>query len=188
MAPDWDHILSPLLRPGETLLWDGAPLPGQPYPGKAALLMAFGLPFLLAGITLFFWALHRGASNPGTSDWGLSLFLAAFALVFAGFGAFLTFGPLIEARNNATRLRYALTNRAAYILTQVLTLRVQVYPILPSTPLDLQFGAKGGTVWFHARRERDSDGDQTTERAGFQNIAEAQHVYHLIRSLQEQVT
>ena len=188
MAPDWDHILSPLLRPGETLLWDGAPLPGVLHPGKAALLMAFGLPFLLVGIALFFWALHGGASNPGTSDWGLSLFVAAFALFFAGLGAFLSFGPLIEARNNATRLRYALTNRAAYILTQVLTQRVQVHPILPSTPLDLQLGPNGGTVWFHARRERDSEDNLTTDRAGFQNIAEAQHVYHLIRSLQEQVT
>jgi hypothetical protein len=188
MAPDWDHILSPLLRPGETLLWEGAPLPGLHEPGKAALLMVFGTPFLLAGIGMFFWALHTGASDPGTSDWGLSLFLAAIALVFAGFGGFLTFGPMIEARTTATRMRYALTNRAAYILTQVLTLRVQVYPILPSTPLDLHLGPKGGTVWFHARRERDSDGDQIMERAGFQNIAEAEHVYHLIRGLQEQVT
>lgn len=182
---DWHTLLAPLLRPGERLLWQGAPRPGFHQPGQRLFLMAFGLPFLLGGLALFVAALQP-APTPGTSDWGLSLFLAAIALVFAGIGAFLTFGPVIEARHKATRFRYALTDRAAYILSRLVTDRVQVFPLLPSTPLDLDLGPKGGTVWFHARQERDSDGDRTTTRAGFENIAEAQHVYHLIRQMQEQ--
>jgi hypothetical protein len=181
---DWQAILGPLLRPGETLLWQGAPQPGFHQPGKRLLLMVFGLPFLLGGLALFGTALLQPVV-PGTSEWGFSLFLAAFALVFAGIGAFLTLGPVIEARHNATRLRYALTTRAAYILTRLVTDRVQVFPILTSTPIDIDLGQKVGTVWFHARQQRDSEGDTYVERAGFQNIADASHVFHLLRSLQE---
>jgi hypothetical protein len=188
-APDWQARLAPFLRPGETLLWQGAPQPGFHQPGKRLLLMTFGLPFLLGGLGLFAAALMQ-PTKPGTEEWAFSLFLAAFALVFAGIGAFLTLGPVIEARHAATRLRYALTTRAAYILSHFVTDRMQVYPILPSTPIDLDptpTGKSGiGTVWFHARPQRDSEGDTYTERAGFQNIPEARHVYHLIRGLQEQ--
>lgn len=184
-ADDWTALLVPLLRPGESILWQGAPRPGFHQPGQRLLLMGFGMPFLLGGLALFFAALHQPAA-PGTSEWGFALFLAAFALVFAGLGAFLTFGPVIEARHKSTRLRYALTNRAAYILSRFLTDRVQVFPLLPTTAIDLDIGPKGGTVWFHARQETDSDGDRTTTRAGFENIAEARHVYHLIRQMQEQ--
>jgi hypothetical protein len=188
-SPDdiWQTLLNPLLRPGEVLLWQGAPRAGFHQPGQRLFLMAFGLPFLLGGLGLFVAALQP-ARTPGTSEWGLAVFLAAIALVFAGIGAFLTFGPVIEARHKATRLRYALTDRAAYILSRFVTDRVQVFPLLPSTPIDLDLGPKGGTVWFHARQERDSDGDSTTTRAGFENITDARHVYHLIRQLQEQTT
>lgn len=181
---DWQAILGPLLRPGEMLLWQGALQPGFHQPAKRLLLMAFGLPFLLGGLALFGTALLQPVT-PGTTEWGFSLFLAAFALVFAGIGAFLTLGPAIEARQNATRLRYALTTRAAYILTRLVTDRVQVFPILPSTQIDIEPGVRVGTVWFHARKQRDSEGDTYIERAGFQNIADATHVFHLLRSLQD---
>lgn len=188
-APDWQAILGPLLRPGETLLWQGAPQPGFHQPGTRLLIMAFGLPFLLGGLGMFGTALLQPVV-PGTTEWGFSLFLAAFALVFAGIGAFLTLGPVFESHHAATRLRYALTNRAAYILSHLVTDRVQIFPILPSSPIDLDPAPKGksgiGTIWFHARTQRDSEGDTYLERAGFQNIADAQHVYHLLRSLQDQ--
>lgn len=182
-APE-DSPFAPFFRPGETLLWEGAPLPGFHQPGKRILLMIFGLPFLLGGLAFFFAALTPGTA-PGTSDWGLSIFLALFGLVFAALGFFLTAGPVIEARHNATRLRYALTTRAAYIFSRLITDRMQVFPILPHTALDLDLGKTCGSVWFHARQEKDSDGDPTTTRAGFENIAEARHVYHLIRQMQE---
>ena len=181
---DWQAMLAPLLRPGERILWQGAPVPGFHQPGKRIFLMIFGLPFLLGGLALFVAALQPGDAV-GTSEWGLSVFLALFGLAFAVMGAFLTLGPVIEARHNASRIRYALTTRAAYILSRLVTDRVQVFPIFPATPLDLNLGPRMGTVWFHARRERDSDGDPTTERAGFKDIADARDVYHLIRQMQE---
>jgi hypothetical protein len=43
---------------------------------------------------------------------------------------------------------------------------------------------RASTVWLHARPERDSDGDLGTTKAGFENIAEAEKVFAMIRDLQ----
>ena len=172
------------LRPGETLLWEGAPAPGFHQRGKAAFLMVFGLPFLILGVALFFFGLRRLTQAATTSDAGLALFLTAFALPFGGLGAFLVFGPLVEARTASRDIRYALTTRAAYIARSGRFPSLKVYPILPSTALELEPGTRAGTVWLHARLERDSDGDLGTTKAGFENIAEGEKVFLLIRELQ----
>ena len=85
------------LRPNETLLWEGAPVPGFHQRGKAIFLMVFGLPFLIIGIACFFFGLHRLTQATTLSDAGLALVLTAFALPFGGIGAFLVFGPLVAA-------------------------------------------------------------------------------------------
>ena len=172
------------LRPNETLLWQGAPVPGLHQRGKAIFLMCFGLPFLTIGLALFFYGLHRLTQAPTTSDAGLALFLTACALPFGGLGAFLVFGPLVEARTASRDIRYALTTRAAYIARSGRFPSLKVYPILPSTALELEPGTRAGTVWLHARLERDSDGDLGTTKAGFENIAEGEKVFLLIRELQ----
>ncbi|MBL9064292.1 hypothetical protein [Tabrizicola sp.] len=172
------------MRPGETVLWEGTPVPGLHQRGKAIFLMCFGLPFLTIGLALFFYGLHRLTQAPTTSDAGLALFLTAFALPFGGLGAFLVFGPLVEARTASRDIRYALTTRAAYIARSGRFPSLKVYPILPSTALELEPGTRAGTVWLHARLERDSDGDLGTTKAGFENIAEGEKVFLLIRELQ----
>ena len=180
MTPGWQGRL----RPGETVLWEGTPVPGLHQRGKAIFLMCFGLPFLTIGLALFFYGLHRLTQAPTTSDAGLALFLTAFALPFGGLGAFLVFGPLVEARTASRDIRYALTTRAAYIARSGRFPSLKVYPILPSTALELEPGTRAGTVWLHARLERDSDGDLGTTKAGFENIAEGEKVFLLIRELQ----
>ena len=117
--------------------------------------------------------------------WGAAaLFLLAFSVPFGGLGAFLVFGPFVDARSAARDVRYALTNRAAYIARKGIVNSLKVYPILPSTALELERGKRADTVWLHARLERDSDGDLGTTKAGFENIAEGERVFHLIRGLQ----
>jgi len=180
VTPGWQGRL----RPGETVLWEGTPVPGLHQRGKAIFLMCFGLPFLTIGLALFFYGLHRLTQAPTTSDAGLALFLTAFALPFGGLGAFLVFGPLVEARTASRDIRYALTTRAAYIARSGRFPSLKVYPILPSTALELEPGTRAGTVWLHARLERDSDGDLGTTKAGFENIAEGEKVFLLIRELQ----
>lgn len=172
------------LRPGETVLWQGSPVPGLHQRGKAIFLMVFGTPFLIVGVSLFFHGLWQLTRAPTFADAGLALFVAAFALPFGGIGAFLVFGPLIEARTNARDIRYSLTSRAAYVQRTGRFPGLKAYPILPSTHLELEPGKRAGTVWLHARLERDSDGDLGTTKAGFENIAEADKVFAMIRDLQ----
>ena len=180
-GPDsWDAYL----RPGETLLWEGPPVPGFHQRGQAIFLMIFGLPFLIIGVALFFSGLLQLPRAATVSDAGLALFTAAFALTFGSFGAFLVFGPLIEARTASRDIRYALTTRAAYVVRQGRFSSLKVYPILPSTALELERGTRASTVWVHARLERDSDGDLGTTKAGFENIVEAEKVFLMIRDLQ----
>lgn len=45
-------------------------------------------------------------------------------------------------------------------------------------------GRKPDTVWFQIRDERDYDGDRTTTRISFANIADGESVYRLIRGIQ----
>ena len=73
--------------------------------------------------------------------------------------------------------------RSLFLLVFALPFLV-MYPILPTTALKLEPGAGASTVWLHARLERDSDGDLETVKAGFENIAEGDKVFHLIRELQ----
>ena len=176
--------LAPHLRPGETLLWEGAPLPGFHQPGKSLVLMVFGLPFLAAGIGVFGYGLHRFLTAQTTSEAGLAIFVTAFALPFKAIGGFLFFGPLHEALIAPHRMRYALTSRAAYICGTTLSRKLSVYPITPTTPLELEKGKGADSVWFHARPVSGVDGPATAH-VGFRNIAEGERVFHLIRGLQE---
>ncbi|MBN8633126.1 MAG: hypothetical protein J0L76_20010 [Rhodobacterales bacterium] len=177
--------MTPLpLRPGETILWEGAPAPGFHQRGKRLFLMVFGLPFLLIGVAVFFLGLQRLTQAASTSDAGLAVFFAAFGLPFLGLGGFLVFGPFVEARTAHRYIRYALSTRAAYVLRSGPFPSLKVYPILPATALELEPGRLAGTVWLHARMERDSDGDLGTTKAGFENIVEAEKVFLMIRNLQ----
>jgi hypothetical protein len=146
--------------------------------------MIFGLPFLAIGVSLFFYGLLQLPRSATLSDAGLALFLTAFSLPFGGMGAFLVFGPIIEARTAHRDVRYVLTNRAAYVIRQGQFPSLKVYPILPTTALELEPGKRASTVWLHSRQERDSDGDLGTTKAGFENIAEAEKVFLMIRDLQ----
>jgi hypothetical protein len=172
------------LRPDETILWEGAPVPGLHQRGATVFLMIFGLPFLIIGVGLFFYGLLQLHKSATLSDAGLALFTAAFALTFGSFGAFFVFGPIIEARTASRDIRYTLTTRAAYIQRLGRFPSLKVYPILPSTALELESGKRASTVWVHSRRERDSEGDLGTTKAGFENIAEADLVFRMILDLQ----
>lgn len=171
-------------RPDETLLWEGSPVPGWHQRGKSLFLMAFGAPFLAIGVALMIHSLVQLPKTATLSHAGLALFLLAFSMPFSGIGAFLVFGPLIEARTAHRDIRYALTNRAAYVIRQGRFPSLKVYPILPSSALELEPGKRASTVWLHSRVERDSDGDLGTTKAGFENIAEAEKVFLMIRDLQ----
>lgn len=145
--------------------------------------MAFGLPVLFIGLALFFYGLTQLPKSATLSEGGPCP-LGAFSIPFSGIGALLIFGPLVYARTAARDIRYTLTTRAAYIQRTGRFPNLKVYPILPSTALEPEPGKRASTIWLHARLERDSDGALETTKAGFENIAEADKVYRMIRDLQ----
>ena len=176
----WDGYF----QPGETLLWEGAPMPGVHGWPKIIGLALFGLPFLVIGTGFCIAGLTMLAGFKSWADAGLGLFMTAFSLPFVGIGAVMVFGQWFAAREAHRKIRYALSTRAAYIAKSFWTRSIEAYPILKSTPSGLDKGRSADTVWFHVHAERDSDGDRTTTRIGFDNIAEGERVFRLIRSIQ----
>ena len=179
MADAWEDFL----QPGETLIWEGAPLPGIHGWGKIIGMALFGLPFLAVGTAILVTGLAM-LVGPTWADFGLGFFMAAFSIPFAGIGAFLVFGQGIAAAQAHRRIRYALSTRCAYIGTSWLKPSLEIYPILKSTSVGLEKGRRADTVWFHVRNEKDSDGDLSTTRIGFDNIADGDKVLSLLRSIQ----
>ena len=179
MAEAWEDFF----QPGETLLWEGAPRPGVHGWGRIIGMALFGLPFLVIGTGIMITGLGM-MIGPTWFDVGVGLFMAAFAIPFAGIGAFLVVGQGILAAQAHRRVRYALSTRCAYIGTSWVKPGLEIYPILKSTSVGLQKGRRADTVWFHVRSEKDSDGDLSTTRIGFENIADGDKVLSLIRGIQ----
>jgi hypothetical protein len=180
MAETWADYF----QPGEQLLWEGSPVKGIRGKAKLIGMSLFGLPFLVIGTG--FCGIGLGMLF-NASDWqmaALGLFIALFSLPFAGLGLYLVFGGWIAQAQAHRRVRYALSNRAAYIAQTWWKQTLESYPILPATSTGLEKGRGADTVWFHVRNEKDSDGDRSTTRIGFDNIADGDKVFHLIRSIQ----
>lgn len=181
MTPDlWQDYF----QPGETLLWEGAPSPGVHQRAKIIGLAIFGLPFLTIGIATFASGLSMLFTAKTWADAGLGFFLATFAVPFAGIGALMVVGQWWAAARAHRTTRYALSNRAAYIAKSLWRKSIEVYPILRSTPSGLEKGKTSDTVWFNATSTKDSDGDRSTTRVAFDNIADGDAVFRLIRSIQ----
>ena len=180
MIPWQDHF-----QPGETLLWQGAPLPGVRNKARLTALAIFGIPFLifgifgtLAGLQNIFWK----------NQIGLGLFILAIALILGALGATLVFWQWVVAARAHRTIRYALSSKCAYIAQTGPKLRLETYPILASSETALEHGAGYDNLWFHLRHERDSDGAPTTTKIGFEGIADGLTPYKLIRSIQAGLT
>jgi hypothetical protein len=180
MAKAWEDYF----QPGEKLLWEGAPLPGVRGCAKIIGMALFGLPFLVIGGGLCIAGLVAVFGGQTLTEKGLGLFLTLFSLPFVGVGVFLVIGQWYAAAQSHRRIRYALSTRCAYVAKSWWTQSIESYPILPASSIGLEKGQTADSVWFHARDEKDSDGDRSTTRIGFEHIADGDSVYRLIRSIQ----
>ena len=180
MADTWEAYF----QPGETLLWEGAPLPGIHGKGKLVGISLFGLPFLGFGLGAFGFGAVMMSSLASLDTMLLALFVMAFSLPFAGVGGFLVIGQWVIAAQAHRRVRYALSTRAAYVATTWRSRKLEVYPILRDTAIGLERNGGADTVWFHVRTEKDSENDRTTTRISFDNIAGGERVYQLVRNIQ----
>jgi hypothetical protein len=177
MADSWDAYL----QPGERILWEGAPLPGIRNRARLVFLSLFGLPFLVLG--LFGTAVGlRHAIWLG--EVGLGIFILTISLIFAVVGYTLVAHQWVEAATAHRTTRYALSTRCAYIARKARKRSLESYPILPETALALEHADGYDNLWFHSRRERDSDGDMTTTRIGFEGIRDGAEVHRLMRAIQ----
>ena len=172
-------------QPGETLLWEGAPLPGIRGRGRLAFLSLFGVPFLVFGLA---------AAGVGLQHifWlgkvGIGITTLALGLIFLVFGYAFVFGQWADAARAHRTTRYAISTRCAYIARTGRKLRLETYPILAKSETTLERCKGYDNLWFHLRRERDSDGDLTTTQIGFEGIADGLAPYTLIRKIQAGLT
>lgn len=180
MAEAWQDYF----QPGETLLWEGAPEPGLHVTGRMVFKLAFGLPFLLGGLVILGTGLVQLVGAATLRDFGFGLFMVVFSLLFGGFGAVMVLGEPVTNALAPRKVRYALSTRAAYIATSWRGREIKTYPIVKSSSTGLERGRRSDTVWFHVTSERDSGGDITITRIGFDRIADGEQVYRLIRQIQ----
>ncbi|MCU0828223.1 MAG: hypothetical protein MUE52_12650 [Tabrizicola sp.] len=167
------------------MIWEGAPLPGIRDRGRLVFLSLFGVPFLVLGLAGTGVGLRHAV---WLGQWGLGLFTLAIGLIFLLLGYTLVFHQWVEAARAHRTTRYALTTRTAYILRASHRQTLEAYPIQPDTALELVRGEGYDNLWFHTRRERDSDGDLSTTRIGFEGIKDGAEVYRLMRGIQTGTT
>jgi hypothetical protein len=177
-APDsWETYL----QPGERILWEGAPLPGIRNRGRLVFMSLFGVPFLVFGVAGTGVGLRHAF---WLGQWGLGLVTTSLALIFLFFGYTFAIHQWVDAARAHRTTRYGLTSRGAYIARQTRKRSLDAFPILPETALELEQCDGYDNLWFHTRREKDSDGDLSTTRYGFEGINDGTDVYQLMRSIQ----
>lgn len=166
---------------GETLLWEGAPVKYASASPYNLFISAFGVPFFLAGLGMMGGGLIGAfASGGGLAGFGGGFFIFFFGIPFACVGAGLVFGPWYMLANAHRKIRYALSNRRAYIATQWWTRKMETYDWRATDMLELDEGRRASSVYFTAKTLDDS-----TKRIGFEHIAEARRVFDLIREGRE---
>lgn len=170
--------------PGEQLVWEGAPVPGFHSLPMQIFMTLFGVPFFAAGAGLTFGGLFFAFQGKSMTDSGGSLLAAVFGMPFLAVGVFLVFGQWVIAALAPRRVRYALSTRAGYIAKRYWGREMSIYPILPISGFELKEGRLAQSVWFHSRKEEDSEGSMLTHRAGFENIADGYKVLGLLRQVQ----
>jgi hypothetical protein len=164
--------------PGETLLWEGAPVRGAGFSPLSIFISAFGVPFLGSG---GFVAI-TGAGIALEGKLALGLFMIAFCVPFVTVGAGLVFGPWIYLTQAHARVRYALSSRRAYIATRWWTRKMASYEIAPGADVTLSQGRRADTVRFRTTTR----GANSSHYAGFDNIADGRQVFALIRQIQRE--
>ena len=175
------------LDPGERILWTGQPEQGLRFTRQRLFGSFLGL-FVL-GFALFWTAgasgglwMPGGPKLEGSLGWFFIIF-PLFGLPFIAIGLYATIGHFFHDARIRGRTRYALTNRRALIAVASATRKLTSWPIRPETVIDYQPG-QPATIHLATDVSRDSDGDITRTRVGFDLIADGAQVYRLIRDIQ----
>lgn len=147
-------------------------------------LSLFGVPFLLVGLGTMLAGIAGLFASGKMIDLGGGLFMILFSLPFVAVGVGLTIGTWVLSYLNPYFVRYALSNKRAYIATSWWYHKMESYPIDAHNYTALEHG-KEDTVYFIKLSGRDKDGDRKTTRVGFEHIADGAAVYALLRDIQQ---
>jgi hypothetical protein len=167
-ARDWEGILDP----GESILWQGQP--------EDRLRLEFGSAFEPLFFTFFtgfsvLWMV--AAAQAGGFFW-------TFGLLFFFIGSYSLAGQHFWKRHKRSRTFYTLTDRRAFIATEVFGKRsLKSYPITRDSVIELS-DSKPGSVFFATETSTDSDGNRTQSKIGFELVEDSRSVYARIREIQ----
>jgi len=188
------------LHPGETILWQGRPDPGIALRDLLGRRTIEGL--AMVGFALFWMSSAQGILGFGSrfqpeGDDGLGQNFTLFGLLFVAMGLYLAFGVPLREAVLRRRTWYTLTDRAAYIATDLLGRRLDRHELRPGLPLQFEDG-EPGSIWFaervvHNRGGWRGTGDNrryeppstTRHPIGFQRIPDARTVWRLLREATE---
>lgn len=169
-------------EPGETLLWEGHPAPGFRYVWRNVFFTAFGIPFLGAGLFTAGLGLSYIFALGGIWEAALGIVLTAFGIPFITVGAGMMAGPWLHEYLRPTRVRYALTDRNAYIASRFWKRNMEVLALKPEGHIELEEHGDGTvSLYFHFHDYKDSDGDRRTDKKGFEALSDGREVYRLLR-------
>ena len=165
--PGWQGILDP----DEQILWQGQP------DGRFRIefdSLRESLPGLLMLAFALFW-MYQAAQA--------SVFFALFGLFFVVLGLRQLLSPVIWPAYLRSRSWYTLTDRRAFIATEVLGRKtLRDWPVDPETLLDYD-GALPGTIWFSEEGARRRPFGRR-RRVGFELLPDARQVHALMRKVQ----
>ncbi len=166
----WEGILDA----GERILWQGRPAGGIRLRLPLMGGFLFGLAF--AGFALF-WMIM--AASAGGHFW-------MFGLIHFSAGLGVALGPLIYDVIRRRNTWYTLTDRRAFIATDLPLAgrRLASYPIEPDTPIEL-VGGRPASIHFAETVRREGSSRARRIPVGFEAIADAPKVMGLIREIQK---
>ncbi len=175
----WDDYL----QQGEKLIWQGAPEPRwRPY-HFPIIMTAVSLPSLAFGLFLVFDLIYPqyGSTVPaGPVYTVISLIFAAGFLLLAGA---IIIGSWTFFLNEHKHVRYALSNKRAYIAKSFLRQSVNSYAIRPQDTITLD-QRRFDNVRFRTGNGPNGGGATIFHNNGFDGINNGNEVYALVRKVQ----
>jgi hypothetical protein len=181
-ARTWEECF----EPGERLLWEGAPAPGINAHPLAIFGTAFGVPFAYGGVTMLDIARIEMFGPDGSLLFGLFVLPVGLAMTVVGLG--IMAAPWVAGPLYHRRVRYALSDRRAYIARDFWLYRdLKSYPITPETELIVHEG-KVQTILFAKQVSRAREGGTRTIHIGFRNLADGEQVHSLMQGIRQAAT
>ncbi len=166
-----------LLDDDENIVWQGQPDGKFRLRGKNIVISVFGLFFLVFSL---FWTVM--AASAGQMPVGMRLLFPLFGLPFVLVGLYLVVGIHWFDALGRRKTHYTLTNKRAFIATQMFGKRLKSYPIDEDTVLDLRPGPPDSLFFAEEVRRRKNGTFRVP--VGFELIPNGHAVYQLFRKAQ----